>query len=375
MMSEQPRPYSGLRILDLSQALGAYATRLFADLGADVVRVRSADDPLQGSPGFHFFNSRKTVVSIGDDENEQARLAELARECQVVVYEADERRSWLLPLLTSSLDSGVITAISHFGLNGPYAQFAGCDLVDQAVGGIAWLTGEAGKPPLRLGGEQSAIVASIYAAAATAAALWDVETRGGRHIIDVSVQEAIAHSLQNTIQMYDLAGVVAERGGKGRDAMEGVFRCEDGYVFLAAPPFMGDQWNQILAWMAETNFADRAQLIGPEWDSRESRAGADCRHRFREVFEVFLGDKRRAGIAQEAMSRKILIAPVSTVADLPTDPQLMFRSFFHAMPDIGRSILSPGAPYYLSEPVWGPQGAAAGGAEWARQFTQDGRLS
>jgi len=164
-------------------------------------------------------------------------------------------------------------------------------------------------------------------------------------------------------------------GGKGRDAMEGVFKCEDGYVFLAAPPFMGDQWNQILVWMTETNFTDRTQLTGPEWDSRESRAGAECRLRFREVFEAFLANKRRAGIAQEAIARKILIAPVSTVADLPADPQLMFRSFFHSMPDLGRTVLSPGAPYRLSEPVWGPQAAAAERAEWTGRIMQDGRLS
>jgi len=373
MASAQTRPYSGLRILDLSQALGAYATRLFADLGADVVRVSAPDDPPQGSPGSYFLNSRKTVVSIDDDQHGQVALADLVGQSQVIVYEADERRSWMLPLLTSSLANGVITVVSHFGLSGPYAQYAGCDLVDQAVGGIAWLTGEVGKPPLRLGGEQSAIVASIYAAAASAAALWDVETRGGRHIIDVSAQEAIAHSLQNTIQMYDLTGIVVERGGKGRDAMEGIFKCADGYVFLAAPPFMGDQWKQILAWMAETSFADRSQLDGPEWDSRESRASAECRFRFRQVFESFLADKRRGGITQEAIARKILIAPVSTVADLPADPQLMFRSFFYSMPYLGRSVLSPGAPYRLSEPVWGPYAASAG--EGPGHLAQNSRVS
>ena len=67
-------------------------------------------------------------------------------------------------------------------------------------------------------------------------ALWDNEERGTSHVLDVSAQEAIAHSLQNAIQVYDLEGRISMRGGEGtRDATESAFACKDGYVFLAAP--------------------------------------------------------------------------------------------------------------------------------------------
>jgi benzylsuccinate CoA-transferase BbsE subunit len=207
---------------------------------------------------------------------------------------------------------------------------------------------------LRLGGEQSAITTSIYAAVATAAALCDVELRGARHVLDLSAQEAIAHSLQNTIQLYDIDGRIAKRGGVRRDVMEGIFACRDGYVFLAAPPFMDDQWNQILVWMAEEEFPGLARLRDEQWNNRDLRSSPELRREFKEIFERFLASKPRSEIAQQCIARRILIAPVSTVADLPQDVQLMHRAFFRSLtfPDSGRSVTFPGPPYRLSEPVW-----------------------
>jgi benzylsuccinate CoA-transferase BbsE subunit len=369
------RPYSGTRIIDLAGRLGAYATRLFADLGAEVIRIeppggradRNEGEAIPTATGeamsasFAFLNVNKKSVTIDLATDAGLHLlAAIVRGAQAVVYEADGQREKILPLLAAIPGARVTTVISDFGLTGPYANFIGCDLVDQALGGIAWLSGRSGEPPLRLAGDQSGIVASIYAAVATAAALWDVETRGARHLLDVSAQEAIAHSLQNTIQMYDIAGIVTQRGGVRRDVMEGIFACRDGFVFLAAPPFMDDQWNQIIAWMMEEGFAEHARLREEQWSSRELRASSDLRQEFKTIFERFLANKPRADIADQCIARKILIAPVSTVADLPDDPQLVHRQFFASLhiPEVGRIVPFPGAPFRLSEPVWQLNAAA-----------------
>jgi benzylsuccinate CoA-transferase BbsE subunit len=61
------------------------------------------------------------------------------------------------------------------------------------------------------------------------------------------------------------------------------------------------------------------------------------------------------------MRRKILIAPVNAMADLPQDPQLVHRGFFGrvAHPALGRDLIFPGAPYRMSEPVWRTAAAPA----------------
>jgi benzylsuccinate CoA-transferase BbsE subunit len=249
----------------------------------------------------------------------------------------------------------VVTAISYFGLEGPYAGYAGSDLIAQALGGIAWLTGEPGKPPLRLAGEQSGFVTSLYAAAATAIALWHAEAEGESHLLDVSAQECIAHSLQNAIQVFDLEGRVFSRGGVGtRDATESAFRCEDGYVFLAAPLSLSASWSALLGWMKDEGFDGFATLSEDRWKNGPTRATQPLHQEFRTLFERFVANKSKAELRSVALKRKIVLAPVSRIADLQLDPQLLFRKFFHPIdfPALGHEVVFPGAPYRLSEPLW-----------------------
>lgn len=362
------QPYSGIRIIDIADDLGAYATRLFADLGAEVIRIepptgradrrlgmstRDATQEAQSASFFFLGMNKKSVALDLATQNGKKVLQDLIGTAQIVVYEpSNDDRESILDLITDTPGQRITTVISDFGMTGPYASFLGCDLVDQAMGGIAWLSGKTDEPPLRIGGGQTEIVTSIYAAIATSAALWDLETKGIGHLLDISAQEAIAHSLQNTIQMYDIAGKITKRGGAARDVMEGIFACGDGYVFLAAPPFMGDQWNQILAWMDEEGFLEHTRLREDEWGQRELRTSPTLRSEFKQIFEQFLITKRRNEIADQSIVRKILIAPVSTVADLPDDRQLSYRNFFTSLNHLGSSIQFPGPPYLMSERVW-----------------------
>jgi benzylsuccinate CoA-transferase BbsE subunit len=353
------RPYSGVRILDMTRELGGYAARLFADLGADVIRVEmpgkltAENARTEGSAFSLFLDASKRILSL-DAETEEGRrkLTELVGGASLVFYEPDESRDEMIGLLTSVPGPRVVTVISYFGLTGPYADYVGSDLVVQALGGIAFLSGTRDRSPLRIGGGQSAIVASIYAAVAAAAALWDTETNGSRHLLDVSTQEAFAHSLQNAPQMFDLAKVIPRRDANSVPIMQGVFACGDGHIFLAAPPFMTSQWNDIVRWMEETGFSEAARLNDEVWF--DPRAGSDraLRAEFRGIFERFLSRISRSQVAQECINRKILIAPVSTMRDLESDPQFKFREFFTSIALPSGDLPFPGAPYALSEPVW-----------------------
>jgi benzylsuccinate CoA-transferase BbsE subunit len=360
------RPYDGVRIIDLTGELSAYATRLFANLGAEVIMIEPpcgrADrkrDPLPGAesyggPAFAFLNAGKksVVVDRGTSEG-QAVFATLVASAHVVVVEVEAKT--LLPRILAVPGPRVVTVVSHFGLDGPYADYVGCDLVDQSIGGIAWLSGVPGESPLRLPGDQSAMVTSVYAAAATALALWDLETHENGHVVDVSAQEAIAHSLQNAPQVWDLERRVLSRGGEGvRDATEDLFACKDGYVFLAAPLSLPMSWKAVVDWMGEVGDPGFNRLSEPDWANRPKRATAPYKLEFRRIFERFIADKTRARMREEALKRKIVMAPVSRVGDLVDDPQLIYRGFFNEIdhPAFGRNLRFPGAPYRLSEPVW-----------------------
>jgi benzylsuccinate CoA-transferase BbsE subunit len=375
MSAADSRPYSNVRIIDLTHELGSYCTRLFADLGAEVIRIEPPEGSVDrrrqphlaaggdvGGLPFTFLNVNKKSVSL-DLSQPAGREAfnALVGSADVVVWEPGSGLPVSFGEVLAISGPRVVTAISYFGLDGPYSHFVGSDLVAQALGGIAWLTGEAGREPLRLAGQQSVFVASLYAAAATAIALWDGEERGTRHVIDVSAQESIAHSLQNAPQAWDLEGHISVRGGEGmRDATENAFRCKDGYIFLAAPLSLSASWSGLLAWMREENFDGVDELLSDAWKDRPTRATASMKNQFRDIFSRFVAGKTRAELAAEALRRKIVMAPVARIADLPQDPQLVFRRFFQKMPGValGREVLLPGAPYRLSEPLWRLQRAA-----------------
>lgn len=365
MPNLEERPYQGLRVIDLTRELSAYATRLFADLGAEVIRVEppggrtDRGEPalpgLGGDVRFSFFNANKKSVAL-DLSGEEGRgvLADLVATAGVVMLEGEETA--LLQTVLAVPGKRVVTVVSHFGLDGPYAGYLGSDLVTQSLGGITWMSGQPDAPPLRIAAGQASFVASLYAATATALALYDIENNdGGAHLLDVSAQECVAHSLQNALQVWDLEGRIPVRGGEGtRDATEQVLACSDGHVFLASSLSMPLSWKALVDWMHEEDHPGGERLSQADWSDRRKRTTRAMRDEFRALFESFASNKTKAEMRNEALRRRIIMAPVSQVSDLPGDPQLVFRRYFRDLPHpaAGRSLRFPGAPYRLSEPVW-----------------------
>jgi len=125
------RPYTGIRVLDMTHDLARYATRLFADLGAEVLRVeppgglpdraRDTADRPDGAETFAFHNASKQSIVLDLTGNEgRATFADLMRAAQLVVLErggplgADDI-AWLRSLNPTA----VITHVSPYGIGGP----------------------------------------------------------------------------------------------------------------------------------------------------------------------------------------------------------------------------------------------------------------
>ena len=75
---------------------------------------------------------------------------------------------------------------------------------------------------------------------------------------------------------------------------------------------------------------------------------------FKALFERFIAGKTKQEMCDNALKRKLVMAPVSKLADLQDDPQLVYRQYFQqvAMPGFDHTTAFPGAPYRLSEPLW-----------------------
>ncbi|MEV6781267.1 CoA transferase [Streptomyces sp. NPDC051098] len=358
-----PTPLEGLRVIDLSTSLGTYTGRLFADLGADVIKV----EPRGGAPerctppltedgvslSFAFTEAGKRSVILDDHEigGQAEQLERLLDTAQIVLTSEGPsrlRQRGLHPVdVTRKHPQLVHVSVSPFGLTGPWADRPASDLTLLAAGGLLALAGEADLPPVRAWGNQTSVISGVHAATAALIAVLVQEDTSLGQIVDVSAQEAIAHSLENAVQYVDLESSVRRRVGSGPvEAGTGLFACADGWIYLVGG--LGGlplAWDSITNWLLGSDLPDATQLHEPRWLERSWRRNEEAVQIFRDLFERFAAQRTKQELYEDGQSRGISIAPVSTPEDLLSSPQLVDRGFFRTVLVNGRALAFPGSPY------------------------------
>jgi crotonobetainyl-CoA:carnitine CoA-transferase CaiB-like acyl-CoA transferase len=192
-------PLHGIRVLDLTTFLsGPFCTQVLADLGAEVVKVeppagdssRHIPPHFVGEDSAYFLANNRTKRSVCVDMRQdegQALVRRLIGEVDVVVENFRPGVPARLGLDIEGLRAahpGLIWAsITGFGLDGPWAKRPAYDMIVQALSGVMSLTGEPGRPSVRLGIPAGDTVAGLYAAVAINAALAErARTGTGRHV-------------------------------------------------------------------------------------------------------------------------------------------------------------------------------------------------
>lgn len=394
---EATRPLASVRVLDATDEFGAYAGRLLADLGAEVVRVvPPTGDPTRRLPplvetpegtasAFDWFvnlNKRSTVVVDLATPDGRATFLGLVTAADVLLdgwRSADLAQLGLDPaVLRATRPDLVRVTISAYGSEGPLADRPATDLTTLAAGGLLSLGGYPDAEPVAVHGGQSLLAASIFGAVA---ALVGLIARGhdgeGRHL-DVSAQEAVAAALEDAIPQYDLTGRVRRRAGDfPREAGTGIYACADGYVSMVAGRLgTARAWTELTRWLVEEGTPDAEELLTPPWQDFPYRQRAESIARFREVFERFTASRTREELYREAQRRSIALAPVNRIADLFSDAQLQARDFFREVtpPELGRPVRVPGRPYRLdgdrgpaphAAPTISDASDGHGAAEWS----------
>jgi benzylsuccinate CoA-transferase BbsE subunit len=355
-------PLAGVIVVDMTTELGEYTGRLLADLGADVIRI---DDPNATASWSHrraFMNAGKTIRSTALAEGTE--LDRLLADAQILITSegpAALRVKGLDPVEVGCRHPLLVhVAISPFGLTGPYADRQASDLTLMAAGGLLALAGEPDREPVRAWGEQTAVIAGVHAATAALIALHVLETESRGQIVDLSVQEAVAHSIENAAQYLDLEGVVRRRVGAGpQEAGTGLFRCADGWVYLVGG--LGGSplaWNAILDWLVEGGVGAASELSADRWTQPDWRRTPEACTRFRELFQGLAASQTKAELFASGQQRGISIAPVATPHDLLTDPQLLARNYFRVIDVEGLPATLPGPPYRFATSDVGPRSAA-----------------
>jgi benzylsuccinate CoA-transferase BbsE subunit len=371
-----PSALAGLRVLDAAGPCGSYCAKLFADMGADVILVEPVtghalrhdvpfigdiQDPERSIPFAYYHTSKRSITLDLEHPKGQelfrrlARTADLLIESEMpgVMASRGLARSHLEPIAPKL----VITSITPFGQTGPYSRFKGEDLALLAMSGFLYISGYSDLAPTRIYGNQALLTASMFDAVASMVAITEAERPDGRgQHVDVSIQEAVAMALENSVTYYDLEDVVRKRTGlTQRYSGAGLFPCSDGYVYvfvggLAAIRF----WDGFVEWMREVGAEGADRLLGPHWHERAFRETDEARRIFAEVFGPFALTRKQIDLYLEAQGRRIPMCPVSTTATVAANPQLEARGFFVEVehPVTKRVLRMPGAPYLLSRTPW-----------------------
>ena len=269
-----------LRVLDLGGAESDAVSRLFADLGADVLKI----EPPAGSPArralpsvagasipfaLHNANKRSAVLDP-DSAADRDRLIELAGAADIVVDGGNPPGAAAFGTSCAALAEQfghlVALSVTDFGTTGPYASWRATDPVLYAMSTALSRTGPtAGTPVLPPAGVASA-TAAVQAAWAALAAYYHRLRCGTGEYIDFSRFEAVVQSLDPPFGSEGQAAVGLKRSSelwRGRPRNQQIypiFPCKDGYVRICL--LSARQWRGMCAWLGEPE-----QFADPKFDT------------------------------------------------------------------------------------------------------------
>jgi crotonobetainyl-CoA:carnitine CoA-transferase CaiB-like acyl-CoA transferase len=242
----------GVRVLDLTSSLaGPYCTQLLAALGADVVKVErpgAGDEARDWGPPFHegssvmFFAANAGKRSLALDLKEPVArdaLLRLAEGADVFIQSlrpgAAERLGLGSEAVRAQNGRLVYCSIGAYGTTGPLADEPGYDPLMQAAAGIISITGEPGRPGVRVGASLIDIGTATWAALAIVSALLARERTGRGCELDLSLYETAL-----ALVPYQLAEAAATGEASGRHGTEfpliapyGVFATADGELMVS----------------------------------------------------------------------------------------------------------------------------------------------
>ena len=254
---------TGIRVLDLSRVLaGPWATQIFADYGADVVKVErpgAGDDTRKFGPPWITDEATGEIVDAAyyaaANRGKRSLTLDLAQpEGQAIARKLAAQSDILIEnykvgaLAKYGLDYAAMRAvnpriiycsITGFGQTGPYRNRAGYDFLIQGMGGLMSVTGERddlpGGGPQRAGVALADILSGMYATSAILAALYRRERTGQGEYIDLALLDTQVATLANQGMNYLIGGTAPRRFGNGHPNIVPyqAFATADGHVILA----------------------------------------------------------------------------------------------------------------------------------------------
>ena len=367
-------PLDGVTVLDLTEHIaGPYCTKLFADFGADVIKIeppggdpsRSVGPWYRGTPGpersgtFFYFNTNKRSLVLDLEHPDALPVIErLIERADIVVESQPAGRLDALGIgweRVSSLRGDLpMVSITPFGQDSPYRDYRISDLVLYGFAGEMYSIGVQDREPVKMYGTASLVECGAAAATGAMAALTAAELRGEGQHVDFSMADAQFNGVDRrhaaTIG-FEFAGRRSLRApGPAAGMLSGVYPCADGYVEFSGAAFRIPRLNEMLGrpdWLQEEKWWQPGVNLIP-----------DLVDEFNGMFLPWALERSKREIWEAAREAKVLCGPLFSVDELFEDTHFSDRGFWSTVEHEelgevrlpGRPLIMPASPWSLRRP-------------------------
>ncbi|RLI04075.1 CoA transferase [Candidatus Bathyarchaeota archaeon] len=349
----------GVKILDLSSALaGPYCTMMLADMGAEVIKVEPPEGDVSRSWGPPFIegessyflsinrNKKSIVINLKSEKGKEIVL-KLAEKCDVFVENfrpgVTKRLGVDYETVKKVNPKIIYCSISGFGQEGPYRDYPAFDQILQGMGGLMSITGEPGRPPVKVGIPITDIAAGMFAAYGIVCALFYREKTGKGQYVDVSMLDSQVAWLTYQAGRYFATGEIPGPIGSGHPLIVPyqAFKTKDGYINIAAGN--DNLFRSLCKVLGVEHLAD-----DPRFNTNPKRV--ENREELVKILEEIFVQKTTSEWLELIRKAGVPCGPIYNVADVVNDPQVLFRKMVVEIdhPKSGR-IKVTGVPVKLSE--------------------------
>jgi crotonobetainyl-CoA:carnitine CoA-transferase CaiB-like acyl-CoA transferase len=347
----------GYRVLDLTEGGCLICAKMLGDLGADVIKI----EPPEGSPTrnmgpfygdiahpekslfWYAFNTNKKGVTLNIETVDGRELFKrLVKTADFLIESFDPGYMDSLGLGSSALEQVnprlVMVAITPFGQTGPYRGYRANDMVIWALGGAMFVSGDLDGPPNQITFPHAYLHGGAEAATAALIAHYHRERTGEGQYVDVSIQQCMSLIGANSLPYWEMYEIVLTRGiyKSPIPRPDGttiyiplMWPCKEGWVIFypIGGASFAESTSLLVQWMDEEGMA--GELKGHDFskDSTVTITQEDM-DRQRALFEAFFMKRTQQEIYEQAIKRKIMVAPVSSPKELAENPHLAARDFY-----------------------------------------------
>ncbi|MFC1919490.1 CaiB/BaiF CoA transferase family protein [Chloroflexota bacterium] len=348
------------KVLDLTEGGFMISGKILADLGANVIKIeppwgsRSRDigpfyqdiaDREKSLFWFAYNANKKSITLDLETVDGQDIFRKLANSADVVLESFKPGYLDNLGIGYKTLrqlnPSLIMTSVTPFGQDGPKAWYNSSELAVWASAGILYISGDPDRPPSWVSYPQSYLHGGAQAAAGTLLALYHRRSLDAGQYVDVSTQACLVKTITNAHLMWEMMhkeivriGIGWGVGTSGRKGSAKLgFRCKDGFVavnlFGGGSRGIVEATRRVVKWMDEEGMA-------PKWfrdfdwvhDYDWTKVSQETVYKVEEQWSRFFLTKTKAELFEEAIKRRLPIAPANNSKDLMESPQLNDRGFW-----------------------------------------------